>query len=105
MGALKMLTFRVDDMTCGHCVRAIKEAVRALDADALVDVDLPRGLVRIQTANLDAARARQALQEAGYSPVDAGKPDATAPAAAACCGCAGARCGCAEAPRSPCGVV
>ena len=91
-----MLTFRVDDMSCGHCVRAIKQAVRALDADAAVDVDLSRHLVRVHARHLDAPGVRQALQQAGYSAVHVPAAAEAAPAAlAGCCGCVGARCGCA----------
>jgi copper chaperone len=91
----EMLTFRVDDMSCGHCVRAIKQAVRALDADAAVDVDLSRHLVRVQAGRLAAPVVRQALQQAGYSPVDLVTAEPTPAAAAGCCGCVGARCACA----------
>jgi copper chaperone len=90
----EMLTFRVDDMSCGHCVRAIKQAVRALDAGAAVDVDLSRHLVRVH-GNLAAPVVRQALQQAGYSPVDLVTAEPTPAAAAGCCGCVGARCVCA----------
>jgi copper chaperone len=89
----EMLTFRVDDMSCGHCVRAIKQAVRALDASAAVDVDLSRHLVRIHASHLDAPAVSQALRQAGYSPV--GVAGAGPAAFAGCCGCVGARCGCA----------
>jgi len=90
-----MPTFRVDDMSCGHCVRAIKQAVRALDADAAVDVDLHRHLVRVHASRLDAPAVRQALQQAGYSPVDVAPAQVFAESTAGCCGCVGARCGCA----------
>lgn len=92
----EMLTFRVDDMTCGHCVRAIKEAMRGLDADAVVDVDLARHLVRVHASHLDALRVRQALEQAGYTPVDAAAPQAAPAAVAGCCGCSSVRCGCAD---------
>lgn len=84
----EMLTFRVDDMSCGHCVRAIKQAVRALDAGATVDVDLSRHLVRVHGSHLDAPAVRRTLQQAGYAPADVA---AAQPAAVAgCCGCVGA---------------
>jgi len=92
----EMLTFRVDDMSCGHCVRAIKQAVRALDAEAKVDVDLSRHLVRVHDSALDAPGVRQALQRAGYSPVDVVRPQVAPESIAGCCGCVGARCGCAS---------
>ena len=91
----KMLTFRVGDMSCGHCVRAIKHAVRSLDADAAVDVDLSRQLVRVHASRLAAPVVRRALQQAGYSPVDVVAAEPAPAAVAGCCGCVGARCGCA----------
>ena len=33
-----MLAFEVNDMTCGHCVATITEAVKALDPDGRVRV-------------------------------------------------------------------
>jgi copper chaperone len=90
----EMLTFRVDDMSCGHCVRAIKQAVRALDAGAAVDVDLSRRLVRVHASHLAAPVVRQALQQAGYSPVDIVTAEPTPAAVAGCCGCVAARCAC-----------
>ncbi|HEY9029393.1 MAG TPA: heavy-metal-associated domain-containing protein, partial [Burkholderiaceae bacterium] len=61
----EMLTFQVNDMSCGHCVRAIKEAVRARDAEAAVDVDLARHRVRVESGRLDAAGVREAIMQAG----------------------------------------
>jgi copper chaperone len=92
----EMLTFRVNDMSCGHCVRAIKQAVRALDADAVVDVDLSRRVVCVHRSHLDAPRVRRALEQAGYCPFDVAEPEATPSAIAGCCGCSSARCGCAD---------
>ncbi|MBW8756831.1 MAG: heavy-metal-associated domain-containing protein [Burkholderiales bacterium] len=91
-----MLTFQVDDMTCGHCVRAIKDAVRALDADAVVDVDLPRHLVRVHASRLDAPRVHQALEQAGYSPVHVAASETVPAAVGGCCACASVRCACAD---------
>lgn len=91
-----MLTFQVQDMSCGHCVRAIKAAVRELDAGAAVDVDLARHLVRVQSGRLDASLVREALARAGYPAVDSGAFAAPPTEAAACCGCVNARCGCAS---------
>jgi copper chaperone len=90
-----MLTFQVHDMSCGHCVRAIKTAVRELDARAAVDVDLARHLVRVQSSRLDAPLVREALARAGYPAVVSGAFEAPPSESAACCGCVSARCGCA----------
>ena len=64
-----MVTFRVDDMTCGHCVSTITKAVKAADQDAKVRIDLPRHLVEIEPSGSDADELRDAIKEAGYTPV------------------------------------
>ena len=66
-----MIEFRVDDMTCGHCVAAITKAVREVDAKGRVDVDLAGKRVRIDSAH-GAAEFTAAIEEAGYTPVLAG---------------------------------
>ncbi len=91
-----MLTFQVEDMTCGHCVRAIKEAVRQLDAGAAVDVDLSRHLVRVQSSRLDAPGVCEALKHAGYSAFAVAASETPSTERAGCCGCVSARCGCAN---------
>lgn len=55
----------VDGMTCDHCVRTITRAIQALDAQARVDIDLPKGTVTID-GNVDAAQATAAIEEEGY---------------------------------------
>lgn len=64
-----MLTFEVQDMSCGHCVKAITEAVKAADAGAAVTIDLDRHLVRIEPDRADAQALGDAIREAGYTPV------------------------------------
>ena len=63
-----MIEFQVNDMTCGHCVKAITQAVADVDAAAKVDIDLPTHRVRID-GNNDAEALRAAIAEAGYTPV------------------------------------
>lgn len=91
-----MHTYRVDDMTCGHCARAITEAVRSQDAAATVEFDMSRHLVRINHTTADAAKLAAAIADAGYTPVaveDKATPPAAAKAGGCCCG--GARRSCA----------
>ena len=87
-----MISFQVNDMTCGHCVSSITQAVKALDGGALVQVDLSAHRVRIETTVADAAALSEAIKEAGYTPV-AVEDRAVAPTAASaparkgcCCG-------------------
>jgi copper chaperone len=62
-----MLRYHVPDMTCGHCSRAITQAVQAAAADARVLVDLAQKTVQVETTH-DAATVEAAIREAGYTP-------------------------------------
>ena len=62
-----MMRFKVAKMSCGHCVRAVTEAVHGVDAAARVDVDLKAGEVTVANAAAGAAdRIAQAIGAAGY---------------------------------------
>ena len=63
-----MIEFKVQDMSCGHCVAAISKAVKSVDADGRVDVDLEGKRVRIESAH-PAREFSAAIEEAGYTPV------------------------------------
>lgn len=66
-----MINFEVSDMSCGHCVRAITQAVQAADPGAQVQIDLPSHRVQVQPAKADAGVLKAAIEEAGYTPVPA----------------------------------
>lgn len=63
-----MITFQVPDMSCGHCVQAITQAVKAADPGAQVQVDLTTHRVQVQPAQADAQALSRAITEAGYTP-------------------------------------
>lgn len=63
-----MIRYSVNDMTCGHCVQAITQAVQALDAQAVVDIDLPTHVVAVQSGAASAEAITAAITEAGFSP-------------------------------------
>ena len=80
-----MVTFRIPDMTCGHCAGTIARAIGAVDGVASIEVDVPGRLVSV-TGNAAGAELLQAIQEAGYTPeVLAGAATRRAPAAGGCC--------------------
>lgn len=58
-------TFDVQGMSCGHCVRAVTQAVKGVDAQAEVKVDLAAGKVEVQSQQPRDALAR-AIEEEGY---------------------------------------
>jgi copper chaperone len=66
-----MYRFNLPDMSCGHCVAAVTEALKDADARAGIQVDLAS-----RTAQVDSTLPREtlaaALAEAGYPPA----PDA-----------------------------
>lgn len=52
-------------MSCGHCVRAITQAIQALDPQAQIQVNLAQATVNIESSLTQAAIAA-AIEEAGY---------------------------------------
>ena len=56
-------------MSCQHCVRAVTQAVRALDPDATVRVDLDAQRVEIESSRPRTELA-QAIRDEGYTVID-----------------------------------
>jgi copper chaperone len=56
---------KVAGMTCGHCVKAVTQAIQAKDPAATVEVVLAEGLVRAETT-LSPAAVAAAVAEEGY---------------------------------------
>ncbi|MEK8033139.1 heavy-metal-associated domain-containing protein [Ideonella sp. DXS29W] len=63
-----MIAFQVNDMSCGHCVGAITQAVKGVDPGARIEVDLASHRVQIEPAGADGAALADAIREAGYTP-------------------------------------
>ncbi|BFG74015.1 heavy-metal-associated domain-containing protein [Paraburkholderia terrae] len=62
------IEFKVEGMSCQHCVAAVTRAIQEQDAGAQVRVDLPAGKVAVQSgASVDTLKA--AIDEAGYTVV------------------------------------
>jgi copper chaperone len=64
-----MIAFEVNDMTCGHCVSTITQAVKGVDKNAKITIDLARHRVQIEPAEADARALADAISEAGYTPL------------------------------------
>lgn len=60
-----MLNLKVSGMTCGHCVSAVSQAVRAVPGTEEVSVNLDRGEVTVQ-GDPDPGAVRAAIAEEGY---------------------------------------
>lgn len=62
-----MQEFQIPNMSCGHCVRAITEAVHALDPAAKVQTDLAKRQVQVDSTAQREVLVQQ-LRNAGYAP-------------------------------------
>ena len=60
------LDLGVGGMTCGHCERAVTQAVKALDPQAAVLIDRATGKVEVDSSQPREAIAA-AISEEGYS--------------------------------------
>ena len=65
------IEFKVEGMSCQHCVAAVTRAIQEQDAAAQVQVDLSAGKVAVQSgASVDTLKT--AIDEAGYTVVAVG---------------------------------
>jgi len=61
-----MQVFTVEGMSCGHCVKAVTQAVQSKDPAASVRVDLAAKEVGVESA-LSAEQGIEAISEEGYA--------------------------------------
>ncbi|MCZ4093917.1 heavy-metal-associated domain-containing protein [Sinorhizobium psoraleae] len=60
-----MQRYKIDDMSCGHCVSTVEKAIRGIDPAAKVNADLGTREVSVETT-ADSSTIVQALKTAGY---------------------------------------
>lgn len=60
-----MIELTLPDISCGHCVKVVTEAVKRIDPQARVEVELLAKQVRIDSS-ADPQVLRQALADEGY---------------------------------------
>lgn len=61
-----MRRFNVPNMTCGHCIKTITQAVRSIDPDAQVLAHLATHTIGV-TSTADVASLSAAIAAAGYT--------------------------------------
>ena len=59
--------FQVQGMTCGHCERAVTQAVQGVDPAATVRIDRASGSVHVEHSSADRAALAAAIAEEGYA--------------------------------------
>lgn len=63
---MQTTTLQVQGMTCGHCERAVTQAVQQVDSDATVRIDRATGTVVVDSSAPREALAAAITQE-GYT--------------------------------------
>lgn len=67
-----MYEIKVSGMTCGGCVRSVTTALKSLDSNATVDVNLKSQLVTVESEK-GQDEIVSAIEEAGYTIVETKK--------------------------------
>lgn len=67
MSANNKITFRVNDMTCNHCVKSITSAIEEAIPGAKVEANLGEHTV-IVTGTTDRTKIAEAIKQADYTP-------------------------------------
>jgi copper chaperone len=62
-----MIQLNIPSMSCGHCVKAVTQAVQEVDPQAKVAVDLNTKQVEVESS-ADRQKIVASLAEAGYQP-------------------------------------
>ncbi len=63
--ATQLQTFAVQGMTCGHCERAVTQAIKSVDPQAEVRIDRAAGRVEVQSQQ-PRDKLAAAIAEEGY---------------------------------------
>ncbi|MGL4611497.1 MAG: CopZ family metallochaperone [Trueperaceae bacterium] len=59
------MTLKVEGMTCGHCQKAVKEALEQVPGAQNVEVDLKTGMAKVEGAS-NVNMLIEAVVEEGY---------------------------------------
>lgn len=60
-------TLKIDGMSCGHCVKAVQQALEALDGVDVHAVTIGSADISYDPAAVDRARIEEAVDDAGYT--------------------------------------
>ena len=63
------MNFKVEDMSCGHCVKAIEDALKTVPGVSEVEVSLEDKIATVRfQEDLSSDAAMTAIRGAGYTP-------------------------------------
>jgi copper chaperone CopZ len=66
MATMERTTMQISGMTCGHCVRAVKDALAEIDGVQVEQVALGSATVAYDPARTSPAQVAAAVTDAGY---------------------------------------
>ena len=64
------LQYKVNGMTCNHCVNAITTEVKNVQGVGEVNIDLETKIVKVTGNDVSDKNVREAIKEAGYEAQD-----------------------------------
>lgn len=67
MSRIEKITLDIDDMSCGHCVHAVTNALKSVRGVAVEDVQLGKATVEADLDVTTPEAIAQAVQDAGYA--------------------------------------
>lgn len=63
-------TIIIEGMSCGHCVKAVEDALKELDNISKVKVDLDNKKAEVEGENLNDELLKETIDEAGYDVIE-----------------------------------
>ena len=60
----------VEGMSCGHCEKAVKDALGELEGVSKIEVNLETKKVEVEGENLVDAVLKESIEDAGYDVVE-----------------------------------
>lgn len=64
-------TLEIGGMTCGHCLRSVKQALDGLAGVTLDEVRIGKAVVTFDESQVSAAAIAEAVRDAGYEVLSA----------------------------------
>lgn len=64
---MKTETFQIEGMSCGHCVRAVQQALEETDSVTVKQVEIGTATVAYDPERMSHDRLVEAIEDAGYT--------------------------------------
>ncbi len=63
---MKTMNLKIEGMSCGHCVMAVKKELSKLPGVTVESVEIGKARVQVEEATVSSERLAKAVEEAGY---------------------------------------